>query len=221
IFFDNNRNRIYDSGESQGIVKFQNLSELESGINVTFKNYDIEKEKLFNRPIIQHDLSMNSLPPQGFEKKDNDKGIGIIDFNYSEPLWFYKETKLEQIIKLVGSDPTDKWNSDGSPDSGTFKFDLPDGGIVMFGFNKEGLWMIYPRHTTRFTLNGFPRLPWNKDTIIGIFGTDAGYKLTKEEEEIFVGVGNEPGMTGFRLDSKDMMGDGFRIWIPEGSSSTQ
>jgi hypothetical protein len=190
---------------------------------------DVNKNSAFTYPSIEHNLSESPAPPTGFEKREGEEGIGIIDFSFSSPLWFYSDTTLEQIIELMGKEP-DKYWPKGSEGLGQYKFNTKDGGANVFDFNENGLWMIYPRNTLRFTLIGFPQLPWEFDTIYNLFGIENAKVVQSNAKETifpFQGpggreIGAQPSnLNGFRFDISDGMVSGFRIWMPKADIHTQ
>jgi len=208
IFYDENDNYMLELDEWRGVVEIPNPYDSNEELPFQFiqifesdenENYD---DFVFEYPEVVHDLSMNSEPPIGFNERENEYGIGIIDFHYSKPIWLYEDMDLEQLALLF---------PDAILDGRVFH--LADGGFIIINFEENGsLSQFYPRDTNRFTLVGFPKLPWDHNQVKELFGSDSGMG---EDTEVYINMGVNSGLNGFRIDSRNYMITGFRIWMPD------
>ena len=225
VFFDANDNFLHDKEEwfySENIKKNGLDGGVEIGFNADLKSgEDSEPEILSDNsapasrqktgnldfikslPTNTHNLLEKPDPPAIFEKRENEGGIGLIDFNYNKPVWIYGDMTLEQIHTLL---PDARRNDR--------VFYLNKGGFVVINFAVNGsVSMFYPRGTTRFTLIGFPKLPWYRNDVVEIFGDEAEEVMKLPPQFLYI-RSDYPELNGLRLDMGSDRVTGFRIWRP-------
>lgn len=206
IFIDENKNTKVDQNELGVKIKGFDLENGEEFVFAMLNEDDFAFPQRINPPGFDYDIKDKPLPPDRFALKSITPSLSLVDLEYREPLHFYPSNIESDFILLFGEEPDDITSK---PDGGkSLRFNLNDGGFVIISFDAESnLTMFYPRNTERYTLPGFPPLPWSIKDVDEFFGLQPH---EYDSDEIHI---NNDQIPGFRLDLEDSSVTGFRMWL--------